>query len=140
MKQKLVENYLEILETKTFRGKELLEGMSCDFLEYLGTHQIDPCNLFVGTSPSDFLKKSLVSFSKKREKEAESENGVLLCSTLQKKIVRWNLLKYSSEKIQEEIARVVEDLHTEFGQNITLVAVEIGALPPPYRYSCFPFH
>ena len=45
---------------RSFRGKERLEQIIFDALEYFETHSIDPCNLFIGTSPAPQLEKKLV--------------------------------------------------------------------------------
>ena len=46
-----------------------MENMAYDAIEYLSFHKMDPCNFFIGASPSSFMEGTLVSIEQLLENE-----------------------------------------------------------------------
>ena len=54
--------------------KEILEKICYFLLEYLCTHSLDPCNLFVGSIPSKIAMESLFVSFENRERRSRKDN------------------------------------------------------------------
>ena len=74
--QELINEYLQYLKgTKEPLRQQILEKICYFLLEHLSTHSLDPCNLFVGSTPSEMaLEKLFLPFNKseRRSKRAET--------------------------------------------------------------------
>ena len=93
-------------------GRGLLWRLASDVVEYLHSHSLDPCNLFVGAIVSDYLSSSLCPVRTSPPRATLYSQSLLPSSflsdfSLERLLCRWDSIKHDPIAVCKEVLPVV---------------------------------